>query len=192
MLTLDALDTRRSTPARQLGAPGPTSAQLERMLRTAVRVPDHGKRVPFRFLRIQGAARAALAEAAVARLREIEPVADAAVEDKLRTRFTLPPLTLAVIAALGPDAKIPAVERLISAASTGLMLLLAAQAEGFGAQLLTGWLAYDRPFLEHTLGLTAQEQLIGTIAIGTAQIAVRERVRPDPAELLEDWRPAPT
>ena len=52
MLTLAALDARRSVPTRQLAAPGPDEAQLLRILRTAVRVPDHGKRVPFRFLRI--------------------------------------------------------------------------------------------------------------------------------------------
>ena len=54
MLTLADLDTRLSVPTRQLSTPGPDAAQLERILRSAVRVPDHGKRVPFRFLRIAG------------------------------------------------------------------------------------------------------------------------------------------
>ena len=53
MPTLD-LDSRLSVPTRQLAAPGPDAAQLQRILRSAVRVPDHGKRVPFRFLRIAG------------------------------------------------------------------------------------------------------------------------------------------
>lgn len=188
MLTLAALDTRRSVPARQLTAPGPDEAQLLRLLRTAVRVPDHGKRVPFRFLRIAGDARAALADAALARLRQREPDAGAAVEEKLRTRFTLPPLTLAVVTRLGPDVKIPAGERRATAACVCL-LLQAAQAEGFGAQWLTGWPAYDRPFLEGTLGLATDEELAGTIAIGTPQVAAPERERPDPAALLADWRP---
>lgn len=189
MLTLDDLDSRLSIPTRQLGEPGPSPARLLRMLQTAVRVPDHGKRVPFRFLRIAGESRAALAEAAVHRLREREPDCGTAVEDKLRTRFTLPPVTVAVIARLGEDEKIPESERFTSAAYTGLMLLLAAQSEGFGAQLLTGWLAYDRPFLETTLGLSPDERLIGTIAIGTPQIEIRDRPRPDAAALLTDWRP---
>ncbi|MEP6633284.1 MAG: hypothetical protein ABJA62_03665, partial [Luteimonas sp.] len=46
-LALQTLDARRSVPAKQLGEPGPDNAALERMLRSAVRVPDHGKRVPF-------------------------------------------------------------------------------------------------------------------------------------------------
>lgn len=190
MLSLDALDTRLSVPTRQLSTPGPDAAQLQRMLRTAVRVPDHGKRVPFRFLRIAGAARANLAAAAAERLREREPDAGEAVVDKLRTRFLLPPLTIAVIAKLGPDEKIPASERFSTASCVCLLLLQAAQAEGFGAQWLTGWTAYDRPFLERTLGLAADEQLVGTIAIGTPLVEVPERERPDPATLLSDWNPA--
>lgn len=189
MLTLAALDARRSVPTRQLAAPGPDEAQLLRILRTAVRVPDHGKRVPFRFLRIAGDTRAALADAALARLRQREPDAGAAVEEKLRTRFTLPPLTLAVVTRLGSDEKIPDSERRATAACVCLLLLQAAQAEGFGAQWLTGWPAYDRPFLEGTLGLAADEELAGTIAIGTPQVAAPERERPDPAALLADWRP---
>ena len=186
-LTLDALDSRLSVPTRQLGAPGPDDASLQRILRTAVRVPDHGKRVPFRFLRIAGAAREALADAVVLRLREREDnPADGAVE-KLRDRFMLPPLTLAVIAQLGPDEKIPESERFSTASCVCLLLLQAAQAEGFGAQWLTGWTAYDRPFLEGTLGLQADEQLVGTIAIGTPQVEVPERERPDPLTLLQDW-----
>ena len=187
MLTLAALDARRSVPTRQLAAPGPDEAQLLRILRTAVRVPDHGKRVPFRFLRIAGPARAALADAAVMRLRQREPEAGAAVEEKLRTRFTVPPLTLAVVTRLGPDEKIPDSERRATAACVCLLLLQAAQAEGFGAQWLTGWLAYDRPFLENTMGLSVDEQLVGTIAIGTPQVAVPDRERPDPCALLRDW-----
>lgn len=190
MLTLDALDTRLSTPTRQLAAPGPSDAQLLRMLQTAVRVPDHGKRVPFRFLRIAGSARAALADAAEARLLAREPAAGDGVVEKLRTRFTQPPLTVAVIARLGADEKIPESERFSSASCVCLLLLQAAQAEGFGAQWLTGWPAYDRPFLEHTLGLSADEQLVGTIAFGTATVEVPERDRPDPRTLIADWMPA--
>jgi nitroreductase len=178
-------------PTRQLAAPGPDAAQLQRMLRTAVRVPDHGKRVPFRLLRIAGAARARLAEAASVRLLERDPEAGDAVVDKLRTPFLLPPLTLAVVARLGDDAKIPASERFSTAACVCLLLLQAAQAEGFGAQWLTGWPAYDRPFLEDTLGLSADEQLVGPIAIGTPLVSAPERERPDPASLLADWAADP-
>ncbi|MEO6228055.1 MAG: nitroreductase [Thermomonas sp.] len=190
MLSLEALDTRRSVPTRQLAAPGPDPATLQRMLASAVRVPDHGKRVPFRLLRIQGEARIALADAAESRLRAREPNAGDGVISKLRTRFTVPPLTIAVIAELGFDEKIPVSERASTASCVCLLLLQAAQAEGFGAQWLTGWPAYDRMFLDTVLGLRADEQLAGTIAIGTPQVDAPERDRPDVADLLSDWQPA--
>lgn len=109
MLTHNALLSRVSTPTRQLAAPGPSDAQLLAMLQTAVHVPDHGKRVPFRFLRITGDARTQLADAAQARLLQLEPEAGAAVIEKLRSRFTMPPLTIAVIARLGEDEKNPGI-----------------------------------------------------------------------------------
>jgi len=189
MLSLDALDTRLSVPTRQLTTPGPDTATVQRILTTAVRVPDHGKRVPFRFLRISGDTRTALADAAHARLLELEPDAGDGVITKLRSRFTAPPLTIAVIAKLGFDEKIPVSERAATASCVCLLLLQAAQAEGFGAQWLTGWPAYDRVFLETVLGLEVDEQLTGTIAIGTSLVDMPERDRPHPNALISDWQP---
>src|SRR5690606_19335784 len=70
---LEALDQRRSVPSMQLGEPGPDEATLLRMLQSAVRVPDHGKLVPFRFLRIAGDARHALGEFLAARTLQRDP-----------------------------------------------------------------------------------------------------------------------
>ena len=187
---LAALDQRRSTPSLQLGEPGPDRATLLRMLRSAVRVPDHGKLVPFRFLAIEGDARRALGEALAARALERDPHAPAAALDKDRARFAHAPLALAVVARLHPDnPKVPEIEQWMTAGSVCFALLQAAQALGFGAQWLTGWPAYDRPFLENTLGLAADEQLVGTIAMGTPLVEVPDRERPDPRELVTDWIP---
>jgi nitroreductase len=158
------------------------------MLAAAVRVPDHGKRVPWRFLRIAGAARDALGAALVARALERDPEAGAAVVDKERNRCHAP-LAIAVVAQLGPDEKIPEAERFASACCVCFALLMAAQAEGFGAQWLTGWPAYDEAILR-LLGLGADERIAGFIHIGTPKIEAPERERPDPLALLTDWRPS--
>lgn len=186
MLSLDALDSRRSAATRQLAEPGPDDAQLRRILQTCVRVPDHGTRVPFRFIAIRGGARAALAEAMVGRLHERDRQAHPAVIDKLRNRFTAPPVTIALVCRQGEDPKIPASERFSTASCVGLLLLQAAQAEGFGAQWLTGWPCHDRAILD-LLGLTADELLIGTFGIGTARELPAERERPDVDALLSEW-----
>jgi nitroreductase len=182
------LNRRRSVPARQLEAPAPDAAVLERMLAAAVRVPDHGKRVPWRFVRIAGEARDALGEALVARALERDPGAGAATLDKDRNRFHAP-LAIAVVARLGPDDKIPEAERFASACCVCFALLMAAQAEGFGAQWLTGWPAYDEAILR-LLGLGADERIAGFIHVGTPKIEAPERERPEPLALLTDWSPS--
>lgn len=185
---LRALDTRRSTPSRQLGPPGPDDETLLRMLQTAVRVPDHGKLVPFRFLRIAGSARHVLGAALGARALELNPDASTATLEKDRARFSHAPLIVTVIARLDARHKVPAQEQLLSAGCVCFALLQAAQALGFGAQWLTGWAAYDAA-IGTLLGLQADEKIAGFIHIGTSGMEAPERDRPDAAELLSDWDP---
>lgn len=187
--SLSHLDARRSVPAKQLGAPGPDDATLLRMLRAAVRVPDHGKRVPFRFVRISGDARHALGEALAARTLERDADAGDGALDRDRDRFAQAPLVIVVVAVLDPDdGKIPGQERLLSAGCVCFALLQAAQACGFGATWLTGWPAYDKP-VHQLLGLGEHECVAGFIHIGTPKQEAPERERPDPRDLLSDLPP---
>ncbi|MFL9582997.1 nitroreductase family protein [Stenotrophomonas sp. AB1(2024)] len=183
---LQALDARRSVPVLQLGAPGPDPATLQRMLVSAVRVPDHGKRVPYRFLRITGDARLQLGEFLARRSRERDPTASDAQVEKDRLRFSHAPLIIAVIAAPTPSPKVPEQEQLMTAGCVCFALLQAAQALGFGAQWLTAWMAFD-PAVHAHLGLAGHERIAGFIHIGTPRTRVPERERPDPAALLQDW-----
>jgi len=184
---LEPLDARRSVPARQLGMPGPDDATLLRMLQSASRVPDHGKRVPFRFLRIAGDARLVLGEALAALTVQRDPQAGDGAIDKDRHRFSHAPLVIAVLAVFDPaDARIPEQERLLSAGCACFALLQAAQALGFGANWLTGWPAYD-PNVHALLGMGEHERVAGFIHIGTPATTVPERERPDARALLTDW-----
>lgn len=185
---LAALDARRSVPMLHLAEPGPDEATLLRLLRSAVRVPDHGKRLPWRFLAIRGDARHALGERLAARHLERDPNASEAVIDKDRGRFSHAPLIVTVIAKLGPDQKIPEQERLLSAGCVCFALLQAAQAMGFRGCWLTGWAAYD-PEVARWFGLAEHEHIVGFIHLGTATLDVPERDRPDPRELLTEWTP---
>ena len=174
------LRRRRSVPSRLLAPPGPDDGQLLAMLAEAVRVPDHGKLVPWRFLRIAGDHRRALGDLLAARARERDPAAPDAVVEKDRQRFSFAPVVVAVIARLDPDHKVPVQEQLLSGGAVCFALLQAAQALGFGAQWLTGWAAYD-PAIGVRLGLAAHERVLGFIHIGTATGEVPERLRPDHA-----------
>lgn len=185
---LDALDARRSVPVMQLCEPGPDTHVVMRMLRSAVRVPDHGKRVPWRFIRITGDARALLGDRLAVRSRERDPQASDAVIEKDRQRFLHAPVIITVVADQGEDAKIPASERLLSAGSVCFALLQAAQALGYGANWLTGWAAYD-PQIRSLLGVGDTEVIAGFIHIGSIRQPAPERDRPDPSRLLTDWTP---
>jgi nitroreductase len=185
---LQLLDSRLSVPSKQLTEPGPDDATLLRMLQAAVRVPDHGKLVPFRLLRIHGPARHALGEALAARTMQRDPQAPAAAIEKDRARFSHAPLIITVIARLIPGHKVPEQEQLLSAGCVCFALLQSAQGLGFGAQWLTGWAAYDEA-IGQSLGLGENEKVVGFIHIGTPKLDVPERERPDVAALLSDWRP---
>ncbi|CAD7377796.1 nitroreductase family protein [Xanthomonas arboricola] len=186
--SLQALDARRSVPSKQLGEPGPDDDTLLRMLASAVRVPDHGKLVPFRFLRISGDARQALGDFLAERTQAADPLAPPAAVEKDRNRFNDAPLVVVVIATLRPGHKVPEQEQLLTAGCVCFALLQAAQAHGFGAQWLTAWMAYD-PAVTGYLGLEQDERIAGFIHIGTPRMQVPERERPDPRALLRDWTP---
>ena len=186
-MSLDSLNQRRSVPSRQLGEPGPDPAQLEQILAAAIRVPDHGKLVPWRLLLIRGDARARLGAALAAIHRRNEPDAPTSVIEKDRDRFNFAPLIVAVIARIEADhPKIPAQEQLLSAGCVAYNLLLGAQAQGFGAQWLTGWAAYDRE-AGALLGLAADERVIAFVHIGSAREPAPERTRPALTTVLAEW-----
>jgi hypothetical protein len=56
--TLALLARRRSSKLMHLAEPAPTSAELDALIALAARVPDHGKLGPWRFVIIDGEARA--------------------------------------------------------------------------------------------------------------------------------------
>lgn len=187
MTPFDLLSGRRSVPSRQLGEPGPSPEQLERLLAAAIRVPDHGKLTPWRLLLIRGAERQRLGAALADIHRRIEPNVPDAVVAKDRERFDFAPLIVAVIARITPDHKVPQQEQILSAGCVAYNLLLGAQALGFGAQWLTGWAAYDRD-VAALLGLADQERIISFVHIGTAREPAPERLRPDVSTLVTEWK----
>lgn len=188
MTLMDVLDSRNSVPSRQMSEPGPDDAQIERMLRSAVRVPDHGRLTPWRFVLVRGESRHALGTLLARRSRERDPAAADAVIEKDRQRFSHAPLVVVVVGCIQPDHRIPEVEQVLSGGAVCFALLQAAQGLGFGAQWLTGWAAYD-PQVKSALGLAGPEQVLGFIHIGSVGERPPERARPEVSTLLSEWTP---
>ncbi|KQO80822.1 nitroreductase [Rhizobium sp. Leaf262] len=180
---IDYLNIRRSTPALQLTEPGPDTAQLEDILRLTVRVPDHGKIAPWRFIVYRGDERKRLGEAGLQRALEKTRGLGPDQQDVERTRFTRAPVVIAVVSTAAPHVKIPEWEQVMSAGAVCLNLLMAANAHGFAANWLTEWVAYDEAFAPE-LGIGSGEKVAGFIYIGSTTFPAVERPRPDLADVV--------
>ncbi|MFC4667103.1 nitroreductase [Seohaeicola nanhaiensis] len=174
---LDFLLTRRSRPAKTLVLPVPDRAEVEMLLTAAARVPDHGKLEPWRFIVIQGAAMARLADLAEARGAELGK----SPEDigKGRSQYDQGHLAVVVVEKPVASEKIPPLEQTYSAGAVCLSLVNAALASGWGACWLSGWPAHDAAFCERGFGLAPGERVAGIVHIGTEGSVPPERPRPD-------------
>lgn len=185
---LDLLLTRRSVPAIALSQPVPSDEQIHSLLTAAIRVPDHGKLTPWRFILYRGSELTAIGDRLVALWLAQHPDADASQIEKERTRFSRSPLVIGIVSKAGPHPKIPEWEQVLSAGASTMNLVTAVHAMGFAAQWLTGWYAYDQEASEF-LGLTAGERFAGFVHIGTPKEKPAERPRPSPEDLLTIWKP---
>jgi nitroreductase len=86
---------------------------------------------------------------------------------------------VAVVSSPNSVERIPLVEQHLSAGAVCGALLNAAHAEGWGANWLTGWMSYDKNFLQNVLTLSDSEFVAGFIHIGTKTVEPKERERPD-------------
>lgn len=180
---LDYLRVRRSTPALQLAEPGPSKAEIEDILRLAVRVPDHGKLAPWRFVVFRGEERVRLGETALRIALEKNPDLDLQQQEAERTRLTRAPVVIAVISTAKPHFKIPEWEQIMSAGAVCLNLIFSANASGFAANWLTEWLAFDPAFLAE-IDVDAAEKVAGFIHVGSTTFPPVERPRPELADVV--------
>lgn len=185
---LALIASRRSASARAMGEPGPTPDQLDAILAAAVRVPDHGKLTPWRFIVIEGEARAALGAILEARWQELNPSHGGETLALARSFFTRAPLAVCVVSTAAPHAKIPEWEQVLSAGAVCQTMLIAATALGLGCQWITGWCAYD-PVTTKALGLAAREKVAGFVFLGTPAEPLADRPRPEPSSLTVRWSP---
>lgn len=175
---------RRSVSHKTLAAPVPSRDDLELILRAGARVPDHKMLEPFRYLVLEDAALNRLAEAVYGRALELGMDTDQAA--KARFSFANAPLSVAVVASLKQTDMIPEVEQTLAVGACCTSVLNAALASGWGANWITGWAAFDEPFLTQHLGLAPGEYVAGFMHMGTARTEPSERKRPD-LDAITTW-----
>lgn len=185
---LTLLSTRRSVKPDRLVEPGPSAAEIDTMLTIASRVPDHKKLAPWRFILIEGDARARLGEI-VAQVCAAEEK-EAPSEHRLaleRGRLERAPLVIAVVSRVVPNRSAPEWEQILSAGAACFSLCLAANAMGYGTSWITEWIAYNAR-VRAVLGLADNERIAGFIYIGTPAERPEERERPMLSEIVSRWR----
>jgi len=184
--TAALLATRRSGKARNMIAPGPDEAQLARILGAAIRVPDHGKLGPWRFIVVPQEKREAFAallhDAARAALEGTKvPPPDAIDEFAHQAPCLIVALFAPVI-----DSHIPLWEQELSVGAACMNLLTAAHAEGFVGGWLTGWASYSEK-VRGAFGGGENDRIAGFLFIGTPSRDLEERPRPKPETVISVW-----
>ncbi|WP_282823513.1 nitroreductase [Pelomonas sp. V22] len=156
--------SRYSVGPKHLVEPGPDDEQLALMVQAALRAPDHGELLPYRFKAVRGEARQQMAELFAAAARAAgkdEAGAELDAERALR-----PPVSVAVVARLDMGhPQVPVHEQWAAIGGALANFLNAAHLMGYGGKMLSGAKVRDP-------GLAAAfcepgEILVGWIALGT-------------------------
>jgi len=165
MELFDAINSRVS--AGKLAEPGPTSEQLDRLIQTVGRAPDHGRMKPWRITIVNGAKRdafaTAVAEARRARLPNMTDDQIVAERDKIRRS---PSIVVIGCAVKNDNPKVPAIEQLLAVAAGVENMFLAAHAMGFGVMWKTGPAAYDAK-VKAAVGLAPDDHIVAILHLGT-------------------------
>ena len=181
------LQQRRSAKPALLTEPGPSPADLDRILAAAARVPDHKKLVPWRFVVFEGEARLrfgdVLAEAVVA--ESAEPPSPVRIAGE-RERLVRAPVVVAVISRVVANPAAPEWEQVLSCGAACFNLCLAANALGYGTAWITEWYSYS-PRVRAALRLADNERIAGFVYIGTEAEKQPDRDRPVMADIVSRW-----
>ena len=183
------MQSRQTILPKRLTAPGPDAAQLELILTVAASAPDHGQLLPWRFVIVPQAARAALAEVFGAALVERDAAATPGqVAQAQEKAHRSPLLMLVIVDGLCGDAEIDLAERIVSAGCAVQNMLLMATALGLGSALTSGK-ALKSSGLRRLFGLGVAEHALCFVSVGTVQSRKKARLRPVPADFVSSLSP---
>jgi nitroreductase len=181
---LNTLLSRYSLGGKHLTDPGPDVEQLQQMLAVALRAPDHGELVPFRFVVVQGEARVRLADLFAAHATDKGKSPEGiAIE---RERAMKAPATVAVLARIDlGHTVVPAHEQWMAVGGAVANFLNAAHAMGFAGKMLSGDKARSPTLIEAFC--TPGETLVGWVVLGTPLRTPHGDARKDSHNALSFW-----
>ena len=178
--------TRRSGKPRDLGEPGPTAEQLDRILAAATRVPDHGKLAPWRFVIVPAEERPAFAALLDRAYRAERPDPGKVEIEAVRQFAHQAPALIVALSTPAHASHIPIWEQELSAGAACMSLLIATHAEGLAGGWLTGWAAYSDMVRDAFGG--PGERIAGFLFLGSPTRPLEERPRPARDEVVKTWQ----
>jgi len=178
---IDLLLRRRSLVVLKQTDPGPTTEELETILRCAIRVPDHKKLAPWHIQVVTNESQDKLGEAFAEIFKKHNPDADDNLLEIEQKRLSRAPLLLIVSTKIKSTERVPRWEQILSGAAVCQNILIAATALGYASQWLSEWPNYNDDAKAH-LGIAESDEILGFIYIGSASESPKERPRPE----LED------
>jgi nitroreductase len=187
MDAMELLLSRES--ALKLEAPGPDRAALDAIFQSAVRAPDHGRLRPWRFVVIPEGKRARFGDVMAESMQRREPNASAEMLQRERDKAMRAPIIVVAAAHVQKGHKIAEVEQLAAAVAATQNIMLAANAQGYGAMWKTGAPAYDAT-VKQALGLSPDDDIVGFIYLGKQVGAGIQTPRPAAAEYVSVWEGA--
>jgi len=177
--------TRRSGKPLDLGEPGPSPQQLDRILAAATRTPDHGKLAPWRFVVVPESRRDAFHALLEWAYRAERPDAGKVEIEAVRQFAYQAPTLIVALSTPAHASHIPIWEQELSAGAACMNLLIATHAEGLAGGWLTGWAAYS-DIVRDAFGQPG-ERIAGFLFLGTPTRPLEERPRPERDAVLAIW-----
>jgi len=182
---LDYLRTRIS--CKPVRAPAPSETELAQILQAAMSAPDHGRREPWRFCLIRGAAVAQLGELSLKATKTAGIPLTPQKEASVRAWLAEVPLLIAVACRLDHQDKIPEEERMLATGAAAMNVLNAAHMLGYGAYWSTGLGTYLDEVAQ-SLGFDSLDyRFMGFLALGTPIDPPLPVTRPDYRRFVSEW-----
>ena len=183
MDAMELLTERVSSPRLSGEVP---RAVIEAMMLAASRAPDHAQLAPYRFILVEGQARARLGEVFVEAKHRAGETLDETAAEKLKQKPLRAPQILIGIASIHEHPKVPEQEQIITAGIALQGCLQVAYAQGYGGMWRTGALAYD-PYVAEQLGLKASERIVGFLYLGAVEGLLKTPRAVDVAGMMTHW-----
>lgn len=180
------LHSRRSGKPREMIAPGPDDQEMQEILQAAMRVPDHAKLAPWRFIIVEDDKRDDLATLLTdAYLKEKPDAARLEVEAMDNFARQGPKLVVALFTPVIPH-KIPLWEQQLSMGAACMNLLHGAHALGYVGGWITGWPSMNDD-VARSFGAGPNDSIAGFIYLGSPGRPLEERPRPNYDDVVSKW-----